>query len=58
MGTSVMLGNSPLNNDSPERLADYTPASGNECRTCTSLHIFTLKTASSPHSPHFDKSFV
>lgn len=40
-----MLGNYPLNNASPERLADYTPALGNECRTHASLHIFNLKTA-------------
>lgn len=33
MGTSIMLGNFPLNNVSPERLANYTPASVNESKT-------------------------
>lgn len=32
MGTCMILGNRSLNNASPERLADYTPASINESR--------------------------
>lgn len=44
MGTSIMLGNFPLNNVSPERLANYTPASVNESKTCASFHPFTLNT--------------
>lgn len=53
-----MLGNYPLNNASPERVADYTPASGNECRNRASPYIFNLKTAENPHSSHFDISFI
>lgn len=32
MGTCIILGNCSLNDASPERLADYTPASINESR--------------------------
>lgn len=45
MGTSIMLRNCPLDNASPERLADYTPTSGSKSRTCASFHPFNLKTA-------------